>query len=145
MERCESQFCGKTFQQGSDKMAVKVGKKLGLPKESIDDMLKKLRSKKGRATSKKGCIKAHCNPDCKNTMFQAGKEIPSSVYMNASKNLKGKGVAIVRSFLNNTRKRMFGNKTNVLKNSFYNKLPAKNVTRARKQGALSGCTLKILT
>jgi len=78
-------------------------------------------------------------------MFQAGKEMPPSIYMNASKNLKGKGVAIVRSFLNNTRKRMFGNKTNVLKNSFYNKLPAKNVTRARKQGALSGCTLKILT
>jgi hypothetical protein len=48
MERCESQFCGKTFQQGSDKMAVKVGKKLGLPKESIDDILKKLRSKKGQ-------------------------------------------------------------------------------------------------
>jgi len=126
-------------------MAVKVAKKLGLPKESIDDMLKKLRSKKGRATSKKECIKGHCNPDCKNTIFQAGKNMPPSVYMNASKNLKGKGVAIVKSFLNNTRKRMFGNKTNVLKNSFYNRLPAKNVTRAKKQGALSGCTLKILT
>jgi hypothetical protein len=126
-------------------MAVKVAKKLGLPKESIDDMLKKLRSKKGRATSKEGCIEGHCNPDCKNTIFQAGKNMPPSVYMKASKNLKGKGVAIVKSFLNNTRKRMFGNKTNVLKNSFYNRLPAKNVTRARKQGALSGCTLKILT
>ena len=71
--------------------------------------------------------------------------MPPSVYMNASKNIKGKGVAIVKSFLKNTRKRMFGNKTNVLKNSFYNKLPAKNVTRARKQGALSGCTLKVMT
>ena len=146
MERCESEFCGKTFQQGSDRMAVKFGKKLGLPKQSIDDMLKKLRSKKSRANSKKECIKGYCNPDCKNTLFQAGKEMPSSVFANASKKgIKGKGVAVVKSFLTLTRKRMFGNKTDVLKNSFYNKLPAKNVTRARKQGALSGCTLKVLT
>jgi hypothetical protein len=147
MERCESEYCGKTFEKGSDKMAVKVAKKLGLPKESVDGMLKKLRSKESRATSKKECIKAHCNPDCKNTIFQAGKEIPSSVYMNASKKMKGKekGVALLKSILTLTRKRMFGNKTNVLKNSFYNKLPANNVTRAKKQGALSGCTIKVLT
>lgn len=145
MERCESVYCGKTFEQGSDKMAVKVGKKLGLPKQSIDDMLKKLRSKKSRLTSKKECIKAHCNPECKGTLFQAGKELLPSVYANASKKIKGKGVAILKSILNSTRKRMFGNKTDVLNNSFYNKLPAKNVTRARKQGALSGCTMKVLT
>jgi hypothetical protein len=109
-------------------------------------MLKKLRSKKSRANSKKECIKGYCNPECKGTLFQAGKELPPSVFANASKKgIKGKGVAILKSILNSTRKRMFGNKTNVLKNSFYNRLPAKNVTRARKQGALSGCTLKVMT
>ena len=143
MQRCESEYCGKTFEQGSEKMAIKLAKKFGFPKEY---MLKKMHSKEVSAKSKKMCIKAYCNADqCKGTLFQAGKGVPPSVYANASKQMKGKGPAILKSILNSTRKKIFGNKTNVLKNGFYNKLSAKNVTRAKKQGALSGCTLKIIT
>jgi len=90
---------------------------------------------------KKQCVKGYCNPDCKNTMFQAGKGMPSAVYDGVS----AKEIGLLKLMTESIRKKIFGNKTNVLKNSFYSKIPAKNVTRAKKQGALSGCSLKILT
>jgi hypothetical protein len=146
MERCESTYCGKTFEQGSDKMALMIAKGFGLPKKAKHDMLKKLRSKESRAKTRKECIKGYCNPGCKDTLFQAGKEVPPSVYAKAAKGVKdSKQLSFLKSMLNSSRKRMFGNKSDVLKNSFYNKLPAKNVTRAKKQGALSGCTIKVMT
>ena len=143
MQRCESAYCGKTFQQLSENFAVKMGKTFKMPKNAINTMIKTLRSKKGLKKAKKECMKAYCNPDCKDNLFQDGTSVPSVVY----KSFKGppKMKAFFKSFADDTRKKMFGKKTSVLKNSFYNKLPAKNVTRARKQGALSGCTIKILT
>jgi len=40
------------------------------------------------------------------------------------------------------RSDIFGNKTNVLKNDFYEKLPQTIVKKLKKEGAISGCTLK---
>jgi len=143
MERCESNYCGKEFLAASEKTAVKIGKALHLPKSGINTMIKNIRSKKQRASLKKQCMLAYCNPGCKNNLFQNGKTMPPAVYKAYDGNPKGR--AIFKSIINSTRKSVFGNKTSVLKNSFYKKLPAKNVTRAKKQGALSGCTLKIMT
>ena len=115
MERCEKDYCGRKDFQ--------------------------TRSKKMRDLLKKECIRGYCNPGCKNTVFQAGKSIPEAVFRNVDVKTR----RFVRGVANMVRKGLFGKKTNVLKNSFYTKLPAKNVTRARKQGALSGCSVKILT
>jgi hypothetical protein len=143
MQRCESAYCGKAFLDGSEKLSAKIGKALKLPKAAINSMVQKMRSKKQRATLKKQCIQAYCNPGCKDSLFQNGKTMPPAVYKAYEGNPKG--MAVFKSIINSSRKSIFGNKTSVLKNSFYKKLPAKNVTRAKKQGALSGCTLKVLT
>ena len=137
MERCEKTYCGNAFQKLSEKVSMRIANTFKLPKHNKDKMIKGLRSKKSRDTLKKECIKGYCNPGCKNTIFQAGKNMPEAVYNKVDLNARG-----VISML---RKKIFGKRTNVLKNSFYNKLPAKNITRARKQGALSGCSIKILT
>jgi len=118
-----------------------MGKTLKMPKNEINTMLKQLQTKKALQKAKKECMKGYCNPDCKNTIFQAGKEIPSGAYHG----IAAKAKAPLKRMLEPLRKRIFGNKTNVLKNSFYNRLPATNVTRAKKQGALSGCSIKIVT
>ena len=141
MQHCESEYCGKTFFKATENITVNMGKTLKMPKNAIDKMINKFRSKKTRNELKKKCIKGYCNPDCNNTMFQTGKEMPSSAYDG----LSAKEVPLVKAMLEPARKKIFGKKTSVLKNSFYNKLPAKNVTRAKKQGALSGCTIKIMT
>ena len=38
---------------------------------------------------------------------------------------------------------MFGNKTTVLKNGFYEKLTSKTVKKLKEKGALSGCTIGV--
>ncbi len=77
----------------------------------------------------KQCALDYCNPGCKGTIFEAGKSL--------SKTFKGSKANI--NFTKNMRKSIFGNKTNVLKNGFYEKLKATNVKRAKNRGALSGC------
>jgi hypothetical protein len=144
MERCESNYCGKEFLAATEKASVKLVKALHLPKNAINTMIKGMRSKKQRATLKKQCIQAYCNPGCKNNLFQNGKTMPRAVY-TTFKGKNPKARAFFKNLINSTRKSIFGNKTSVLKNSFYKKLSAKNVTRAKKQGALSGCTIKIMT
>jgi hypothetical protein len=141
MQRCESEYCGKSFLELSKKASIKAGKTLKMPKNTINKIIKKFQSKKMRNELKKQCVKGYCNPDCKNTMFQAGKGMPSAFYDGVSAKERG----LLKAMTESIRKKIFGNKTNVLKNSFYSKIPAKNVTRAKKQGALSGCSLKILT
>ena len=89
----------------------------------------------GRASVKdimKQCKKGYCNPGCKGTIFQNGKNFP--------KNVKAP-TPMMLSIMKGMRNGIFKNKTSVLKNSFYEKLKKKNVTCAKKRGATSGCTL----
>ena len=39
-----------------------------------------------------------------------------------------------------SRKELFGNKTNVLDNNFYNKLPKKTNNKLRQKGTISMCS-----
>ena len=80
----------------------------------------------------KQCKKGYCNPTCKGTIFQKGKNFP--------KNVKAPSPVIL-SIIQGMRKSIFKNKTSVLNKNFYEKLNKKNVTCAKKRGATSGCTL----
>jgi len=128
MQRCESEYCGKTFINMSEKLTRKALKEHKMTKRAIDKHIKEAltKNKQNKRGLKKYCMNYYCNPDCKNTMYEARKRASS---------------ALIKRF----QKKAFGNRKDVLKNSFYNKLPAKNVTRAKKQGALSGCADMILT
>lgn len=140
MDRCVKQYCGKTFLKASEKMARRMAKTLKMPASL---MLKSMRSSKTRKKMQEQCKKAHCNPTCKDTLYQAGKALPADIFK--SYNGPPKGKAVFTSLMTRIRKDMFGKSNNVLKNGFYQKIPAKNVTRARGQGALSGCTFNIVT
>ena len=97
-------------------------------------MLKKLKSPSKVKELMKKCKLGYCNPTCKGTIYQNGKNFPKNVKVPSP----------LLSIIKGVRKNIFKNKTSVLKNSFYEKLSKKNVTCARKRGATSGCTLKLL-
>ena len=90
----------------------------------------------------KVCIPAYCNKDCKDTFFEKGKKLPSAV-LNPSfaKGDTAKARKWYRKFVSDQRKEVFGRKTNVLKDSFYEKISKTSVDKMKKEGALSGCVL----
>jgi hypothetical protein len=91
------------------------------------------------AAFRTACEKAYCNESCKDTVFQDGKEVPAAVFKSFKGSAKDK--EMFKSILRATRKRIFGNKKSVLKDSFYTGLAAKDVKRLKSEGASSGCTL----
>ena len=87
------------------------------------------------------CVKLHCNPSCKDTVYQAGSQFPKSLEAELKKEQHGD---IILDIVKKTRKRMFGNKKDVLVNDFYKNLPKEKVDKIKKQGAISGCTALVL-
>ena len=114
--KCEQTYCKKYFVP----MMLKKLKKPVSPSK-VKELMKK-------------CKLGYCNPTCKGTIYQNGKNFP--------KNLKVPSPLL--SIIKGVRKNIFKNKTSVLKNSFYEKLKSKNVMCAKKRGATSGCTLLFL-
>ena len=91
------------------------------------------------ASFRAGCEKGYCNESCKDTIFQDGKEVPAAVLKSFKGSAKNK--EIFKSIIRATRKKIFGKKTSVLKDSFYTGLTAKDVKKLKADGASSGCTL----
>jgi len=104
-----------------------------------------------KKTIEKECMKAFCNPGCKNTIYQNGKEFPKIDFTNAlntMKNMKltekeksefNKSMNSILKEAKKFREEIFKGKESVLKNGFYEKL--KTANSLRKRGAISGCTL----
>lgn len=86
------------------------------------------------------CKRGYCNPGCKGTMFQNGKNFPENLDLNI-KDEKTRKFAM--NITRKIRTRMFKSKSSVLKGEFFNKLKSSNVSRVKKQGALSGCSLML--
>ena len=101
-------------------------------RKSTQRLFDKYRIKK----SQDDCEMYYCNPTCKGTIFESGKNIPNAI-KNEYKNLPS-----ILNMERKTRKNIFGEKTNVLKNGFYEKLKKKNVNKLKKNGALSKCFLE---
>ena len=84
-----------------------------------------------------------CNPGCKDTILEPGKStyVSKEIEKGMKKIFKDKKLAngminIVRA----TRKKIFGNKKNVLdKNNMYNNANKKDKKYLKKKGALSYC------
>ena len=84
------------------------------------------------------CIKGYCNPSCKGTLYESGRALPKSLTAEIKKKKSG---ALVLGIVKGLRKEIFGKKTSVLKEDFYENISSKNVSELKKQGAISGCTL----
>jgi hypothetical protein len=86
----------------------------------------------------KQCERIYCNPTCKDTMFQSGRHLPTRL----DKELRNSSPATAK-VVKQMRREMFGKKTNVLRDGFYERLPDKDVNNVRAKGAQSGCTIAI--
>lgn len=103
----------------------------------LNAISKKLKLKKPLQYSKKdndNCKMTFQNPTCKGTFFEPGKGF-SKEFIRKQK-LKGD----ILKFSMQQRKEVFGNKTDVLLNGFYEKLPRKYINELKKHGAISACT-----
>lgn len=103
----------------------------------LNAITKKLKLKKPWKYSKKdddNCKMTFQNPTCKGTFFEPGKGF-SKEFIRKQK-LKGD----MLKFSMQQRKEVFGNKTDVLVNGFYEKLSRKYINELKKQGATSACT-----
>ena len=132
---CSKQFCRKFFiprgEQWTRKLLKTINKKAKTFKYT----------KKQKQELEKTCKLHYCNPACKGTIFQKGKNMPDLV---ETKQLKGKNKKFLNTFSRKMRKNIFKGKTNVLKDGFYEKLPLKTRKLIREKGALSGCASVVL-
>jgi hypothetical protein len=156
--KCEKVYCA-DFVRRQKKMAMQMLKQTlkTIKNPRLQKTLKRI-AKKGHNYKKsmEVCKQGYCNPGCKGTLYQDGKTIApaalkaiANVSEKATRTASGKAVPpgakkFMMNTLKETRKGIFKGKSSVLRNSFYEKLPPANVAKAKKKGALSGCTLSII-
>lgn len=132
--KCYDTFCKKYHIPQQEKLYKNLTKKLSGKSKSLNS--------KTRKSIEKGCYRGYCNPGCSGTIFQAGKKMPTIETDNSLTKKLGfkakKNFAALQKILRNE---IFKGKTNVLKNSFYEKLSPKTRKVLKKKGALSGCTM----
>ena len=146
--RCKKQYCPKFIRRQkelTEKITKSITRKVKgtLKNKGFAKLLKNI-TKPTKIMDKKileGCVKAHCNPSCKDTIYQAGSQFPKSLEAEIKKQEHGD---IILDIIKKTRKRMFGNKKDVLVNDFYKNLPKEKVDKVKKEGAISGCTALVL-
>jgi hypothetical protein len=79
------------------------------------------------------CLSDYCNPTCKDTIYESGKELSEGFIKKNNKSEKR------IKFYRWMRKTKLNNKTNVLKDGFYEKLSTSDINKMKKMGAISGC------
>ena len=154
MEQCVKNYCEKTFLKNQEALALKFYNELSknsknknknytlkLKKNAIKELKKSI--KKNRKANIATCKKAYCNPECKGTIFEKGKSVPKEVF-DEDIFKKGPAKDILKEFVINQRKEIFGKKTDVLKDGFYEKLSSKTVKKLKKEGATSGCSIMVV-
>ena len=137
VKNCVNRYCPKMVLR-QEKLINKVMQKLKQKHKTI-----KIKSGLGPTEKKKlleRCKTGYCNPSCKNTIFESG----SNISQKLKKNITKKGGLPALKFITQMRKNIFKTKKNVLQNNFYEKLSKKNINSAKKDGAISGCTLQVL-
>ena len=95
------------------------------------------RSKKNIKKQEKHCNKIHCNVGCKKTIFESGTDITKAMKNKYKKDTNK------LNMINNQRNSIFNNKTNVLKDNFYEKIPSKKINMYKKKGFISGCAINL--
>jgi light-regulated signal transduction histidine kinase (bacteriophytochrome) len=96
------------------------------------------------AKAMKTCGNLYCNPGCKGTMFEPGKGLSKTFRKNVSKNfrIKGKPNPKIIALFEEERKSLFGNKDNILRDSFYEKFSENEVEKLKQTGFMSYCGRK---
>ena len=129
IERCKKIYCNKKVKNIEEldkkKMNLYAIGNTGSPFYIDKEIYQKAADK---------CYEEYCNPTCKNTILESGKL--SNKYIERTKFIE----KTMPGATNERRKEIFGNKTTVLKNGFYEKVPDNVVEKAKKKGIISVCT-----
>lgn len=113
-------------------------------KKKVKDKIKKNMDKKKSKLIKmiaRECNRQFCNKTCKNTIFEPGKNKYPSVDKELAKNPQLK--KLILNLQKTTKKRLFGNKKDILKDNFYEKLSPAKIKKLKEDGAISGCVENI--
>jgi hypothetical protein len=141
VSECEKTYCKKFLEYATKFSDLYLNKLENLPKdiknETTTKLIKVLKTKKYKdtliKTAKKNCKINFCNIGCKNTLFESSKDLPKDMIK------KYKDSPELLKLMMNAKKDLFGNKTSVLKDNFYEKLSAKDIKQLQSEGAISGC------
>jgi hypothetical protein len=116
-------------------------KKLKSFKELMDNFDKELKKNKnkGKDLELNICKTYYCNKGCKGTILEDGKPdiLPKEVLK------KFKDDKDILDNLREIRKKLFGKKTSVLKDGFFEGIKSKTLKNLKKEGAISGCVRNI--
>lgn len=104
----------------------------------LDKLEESKKSGKGEKTELATCAKYFCNEGCKNTIFEDG---PSDKLSKGFSKIFKNNKELIK-LMEKSRKELFGNKTTVLKDGFFEGIKSKTVKKLKKEGAISGCTRK---
>ena len=118
----------------------KIEKKKNLTKEEEKLLTKlKIQRKNQIKNLTKNYKLYNCNINCKNTLLEPGPadEIPKSM-----KKLFHNSKKLIKIFTKR-RKEVFKNKTNILKDNFYENIPKLEKKKLLKEGAISACILPL--
>ena len=146
MPKTCKQFC-KAYQQKSIKFMNSLDTNIMKTLTPADKKKYKAYQAKTRKTLLKKitreCNMYYCNKTCKNTLFEAGrnKYPPLPKEITSNKELK----VLLTKLQKQTKQEMFGDKDNVLKDGFYEKLSPQKVKRLKQNGATSGCVKMLFT
>ncbi len=139
VQACIKTYCQKEFPKRQQAFAKKLLGSISISKtRKITGLNKK---------SQNTCAVSYCNPTCEGTLFQPGKGFPAAALKRkiTKNNPFSKGTQkFLLSAYKTMRTKIFGKKTNVLKNGFYEKLSKQTVTDLKKKGAISGCAAAVL-
>jgi hypothetical protein len=89
------------------------------------------------------CNMYYCNKTCKNTLFEAGRNKYPPLPKKYAKNKEM--TALLTKLQKQTKKDLFGDKDDVLKDGFYEKLSPQKVKKLKQNGATSGCVSMLFT
>ena len=81
------------------------------------------------------CKNRFCNKGCKDTLFEDG---PPNKLSKGYRTILGNNSAKIQLSRRN-RKRIFNNKTSVIRHNFYTGIPQERIKQLKKEGAISGC------
>ena len=155
VSKCGSTYCEKVLLPKMKKMLANVSKSV-TKKFTPEEKSKFNKTLKANAIADsvyiKKCMNTYCNPNnCKNTVFEAGSNIPNSIFVKLKADLESnpyikkkdipKMIKNTKKTMTEMRKSLFKNKTNVVKNNFYENLKSTDVEQMKKEGAISGCTI----
>lgn len=130
IEKCKKTYCKKRL----DKLILRWNKPEKSNNAEMENYLKRSyneRRKDSINREKETCPLEHCNPTCKDTFLEPEKF--SRTY------IKKLRTPFARKGYKELRQEIFGNKTTVLKNGFYEKIPIEIIEKGKKLGAISSC------